>query len=198
MGRKSIERKRKPLSKKAKIWVRDLIPILQQQDLQKLTLDELAELIGKSKSTIYTYFSTKEEIYKTVVEMILDDLSFVTSDEAIQGKDYELIYRRMLLKLSEGIHGLHINFLEQIQSNFPEIWKLIEDFSFTVISNFEVIYQRGMNSGQFKTFRISLLTAMDHHFVLSMMTNSEQFQKQGMSLNDLVTEYLELRLSALK
>lgn len=44
----------------------------------------------------------------------------------------------------------------------------------------------------------SLLTVLDNHFVISIMTNTAQFRGQGMSLNDLVTEYLELRLSALR
>jgi AcrR family transcriptional regulator len=196
MGRKPIARKRKPLTDKARVWVRQLVPLLQDQDLEKLTLDELAELMGKSKSTIYSYFSTKEEIYQTAVQLVLDELVFVISPEAIKGEDMELVLRSMLLEISEGIEGISIRFLEQIQDHFPEIWLTIEHFTDKLLSNFEVIYKEGMRSGTFKQFNLPLILALDRHFVMSIMTDSNQFSSQ-MELKELVRDYLELRLSAL-
>ncbi len=198
MGRKSKEIERKPLTEKTKLWVRELLLLLQHRSLNNLTMDDLAELIGKSKSTIYSYFSTKEEIYQTAVQLILDDLKEVVSEEVIEGDNMELVYRSILLKISEGIEGLSISFLEQIQMYFPEVWLIIEKFTDKLLTTLERVYKKGMHSGDFKTFNISLLTAMDKHFVMSIMTNSAQFGAQGMSLNDLVTEYLELRIRALK
>ena len=198
MGRKSTAKARKPLTAKAKVWVRELVPLLQDKPLNKLTLDELAELMGKSKSTIYSYFSTKEEIYQTAVQLILDDLAMVVSEEILLGEDMEKVYRSILLKISEGIEGISISYLEQIQKYFPEVWSVIEAFTEKLLAILEVVYTQGMQSGKFKTFNISLLTALDNHFVMSIMTDTAQFSDQGMSLNDVVTEYLELRLSALK
>ena len=154
--------------------------------------------MGKSKSTIYSYFSTKEEIYQTAVQLILDDLAMVVSEEILLGEDMEKVYRSILLKISEGIEGISISYLEQIQKYFPEVWSVIEAFTEKLLAILEVVYTQGMQSGKFKTFNISLLTALDNHFVMSIMTDTAQFSDQGMSLNDVVTEYLELRLSALK
>jgi AcrR family transcriptional regulator len=157
------------------------------------------ELTGRSKSTIYSYFSTKEEIFKTAVYLILDDMKDVIASEAMKSEDdMEQVYRSMLIKISVGIEGISIGFLEQIKQHFPEVWLIIEAFIGQVLTNLESIYRKGMQSGDFKRFNISLLTALDNHFVMSIMTNTAKFQGQGMSLNDLVTEYLELRLSALK
>ncbi|MGB0524802.1 MAG: TetR/AcrR family transcriptional regulator [Flammeovirgaceae bacterium] len=198
MGRKAIERKRKPLTEKVKAWVRELVLMIQDKPIHALTLDELAELIGKSKSTIYTYFSTKEEIYQTGVQLILESIKEVISPKAIEGDDMELVLRAMLFKISEGIAGISIRFLEQLKIHFPRIWQVIEMFTDKLLANLERIYQKGMQTGVFKPFNISLLTALDRHFVMSIMTNATQFSHQGMSFNDLVTEYLELRLSALR
>ncbi len=198
MGRKSIERVRKELTPKAKTWVRDLVPLLQDKALDKLTLDELAELMGKSKSTIYSYFSTKEEIYQTAVQLILDDMIFVISSKATDGDDMEAVLRTMLMKIGEGIEGISISFLEQIQSHFPEVWSIIQHFTDKLLDNFEVIYKVGMQEGTFRRFNLELLLALDQHFIMSIMTDAQKFKGHGMSLNDLVTEYLELRFSALK
>lgn len=198
MGRKSIARQRKPLTKKTKIWVREIVPLLQDQSLDKLTLDELALLMGKSKSTIYSYFSTKEEIYGTAVLLILEDLRYVISPEAVEGDDMETVLRSMLTKISLGIEGISMGFLEQLKEHFPEVWVSVEHFTDKLLANLEQVYDQGMKSGTFKTFNISLLTDLDRHFVMSIMTNSKRFSEQGMSLNDLVTEYIELRLNALR
>ena len=61
MGRKPLAKDRKPLSAKSENWFRELFPKLQDQTLHKLMLDELALLTNKNKSTLYSYFATKEE-----------------------------------------------------------------------------------------------------------------------------------------
>jgi len=49
MGRHSKEKERKPLTEKAKTWVRELVAMLQHRPLHKLTIDELAELTGEEQ-----------------------------------------------------------------------------------------------------------------------------------------------------
>ncbi len=198
MGRKSIERARKPLNDKARSWVRQLVPLLQDQKLDKLTLDELAVLMGKSKSTIYSYFSTKEEIYQTTVQLVLNDLAESISEEEIKEQNMAVVLRSMLLTIAKGIEGISINFLEQLQKHFPEIWATIEDFTDNLLATFESIYEKGMEEGSFRSFNLPLLLALDRHFVMSIMTDSKNFSDQGMGLDDLVVEYLELRLNALR
>ena len=197
MGRRSIERSRKPLTEKAKGWIRDLIPKLQDKDLSKLTLDDLASLMGKSKSTIYSYFSTKEEIYITAVQLVLNDMASLGSFD-LDEDDMEGALRLVLTQISAGIEDISISFLEQIRSAFPQAWAIIEEFAKMVLNLLENIYKEGMKQGAFKEYNISLLSSLDNYFVMNMMTNASLFSKQGMTLDDLVKEYLELRLSALR
>ncbi|MDN3204533.1 TetR/AcrR family transcriptional regulator [Algoriphagus sediminis] len=198
MGRKALNRERKELTKKAKKWVKGLIPLLQDKDIENLTLDELVALMGKSKSTIYSYFSTKEEIYQTSIILYLEDMSFLVSPEAIEGEDMEKVFRSMLFKISEGLEGISIQFLEQIQKYFPESWGIVENFINSLLANFEKVYQKGMAQGTFRKFNLPLLLALDRHFVMSMITDSSQVEEHQMSLKGLVNEYLNLRMSALK
>ena len=198
MGRKAIVRERKPLNDKARNWVRNVVPLLQDQALDKLTLDQLAELMGKSKSTIYSYFSTKEEIYQTAVQLVLDSLVDTISPEAIEGENMEAVLEQMLMTISEGIEGISIHFLEQIQKHFPDVWLIIEGFTDLLIANFKEIYSRGMRAGTFRPYNLELLLALDKHFVMSIMTDTSKFEEQGLTLNLLVKDYIELRLFALR
>jgi AcrR family transcriptional regulator len=198
MGRKALDKTRRPLSEKAKTWMRDLLPKLQDKQLDKLTLDQIALLSGRSKSTIYTYFNSKEEIYLTAIQMVLTDLKASIYTEIPKNLSMEESYREILFKISKGISGLSIQFLGEIQTYFPKVWMEVEQFTDSLLLTFRAIYKRGMQSGEFYFFNVELLMAMDSHFVMSIMTDSKRFKHNNITLNDLVVEYLELRIKALK
>ncbi|WP_299710170.1 TetR/AcrR family transcriptional regulator [uncultured Tenacibaculum sp.] len=197
MGRKALERERKQLSKKAEAWVKELFYKVQYEKLDKLTLDELAALVQKSKSTIYTYFKTKEEIYATMVGMVLQDIEEVVFDELEDGADVINFYETILLKISDSIEGISIHFLDEIQTNFPKIWNEIKQVTDRVLSTFSLIYKRGMKTGVFADFNINLLLAMDNTFIMNIMTDHDSFKDEDLSLKDVVNQYLKLRINAL-
>ena len=195
MGRKALEKERRPLSPKAELWVRELFPKLQNRSLEKLTLDEIAILINKSKSTIYTYFTTKEEIFTTTVELILKDLEPAVLEEIPKGQNMVELYTQRLTKISDGISGMSIQFIHEIQTYYPMVWTTIKAFTDQILQTFKMIYEEGMRTGEFRKYNTELLMAMDDHFVLYIMTDSSKFS--DMSLNEIITEYLDLRLKAL-
>ena len=197
MGRKALDTERKELSSKAQIWVRELFYKVQNEKLDKLTLDDLAILAQKSKSTIYTYFKTKEEIYATMVAMVLDDLKDVVIEELSDDADVVSLYEQSLLKISDSIEGISIHFLEEIQTNFPRIWNHIKEVTDGILTTFSLIYKRGMETGVFANFNIALLLAMDNSFIMNIMTDHERFKEEKLSLKDIVSQYLHLRIKAL-
>ena len=197
MGRKAINKERKRLTPKAELWVKDLFFKLQDKKLNQLTLDEMASLIQKSKSTIYTYFKTKEEIYETVILMVLSDLENAIYEELPQNVDVILLYEEILFKICDGIQGMSIGFLNQIQLFFPDIWLKIHEFTNRILNTLKLIYDNGMSTGKFNVFNVRLLIAMDEVFIMSIMTDVKRFEEDNLSLEDLVNQYFKLRMKAL-
>ena len=74
MGRKSIDKERIQNTQKTDAWLEGLLPLLQDKDLAKLNMDQIAELMSKSKSTIYQYFRTKDEIFDRLVVLKLNQV----------------------------------------------------------------------------------------------------------------------------
>lgn len=197
MGRKAINKERKQLTPKAELWVKDLFFKLQDKKLNQLTLDEMASLIQKSKSTIYTYFKTKEEIYETVILMVLSDLENAIYEELPQNVDVILLYEEILFKICDGIQGMSIGFLNQIQLFFPDIWLKIHEFTNRILNTLKLIYDNGMSTEKFNVFNVRLLIAMDEVFIMSIMTDVKRFEEDNLSLEDLVNQYFKLRMKAL-
>ncbi len=197
MGRKAINKERKKLTIKAELWLQDLFYKLQDKDLDVLTLDEIAELIHISKSTIYTYFRTKEEIYSTIVERILEKLESLTYEKLFKGIDLLREYERLLLNICKIVQHISIHFLENIKLNFPDIWKKVNSCTNKILNTFMLLYKRGMSNGTFNVYNIELLLIMDENFIMNVITNSKAFSKEQLTLNELVNQYLVMRKRAL-
>lgn len=197
MGRKSIDKERKPLSKKATLWVEELFFILQDKKLNQLTLDEIAASINKSKSTIYTYFKTKEEIYETVILMVLSNLEDTIYEELPENVDIVDLYEELFFKICKGIDGMSIGFLNQIKRFYPNVWAKVYEFTNNVLNTLNLIYVEGMKLGRFNQFNTKLLIAMDEAFIMSIMTDVSRFKEDNLSLENIVNQYFKLRMKAL-
>lgn len=197
MGRKSIDKERKPLSKKATLWVEELFFILQDKKLNQLTLDEIAASINKSKSTIYTYFKTKEEIYETVILMVLSNLEDAIYEELPENVDIVDLYEELFFKICKGIDGMSIGFLNQIKRFYPNVWAKVYEFTNNVLNTLNLIYVEGMKLGRFNQFNTKLLIAMDEAFIMSIMTDVSRFKEDNLSLENIVNQYFKLRMKAL-
>ena len=196
MGRKSIDKNRKGPQAKTDRWLADLIPQLREQDLASLTMNDLAKLLGKSKSTLYEYFESKEEILTRAIALRIERIAAYREllDETHSEPE---VYRSVLEFLCEQISDISIQLLEQVQIHFPDIWQHIDQFLQLIITDLGALYERGMAKGVFRPTSIRLLTRLDQFFVTQIITDLTFKEEQGVSLDQLVRYYLELRFSGI-
>ena len=135
---------------------------------RKATMDEIASATRKGKSSIYYYFSSKEEIFKAVVDKEALELKKELQDEVSrhenptdQLKSYILLRMKKLQKVTNFYSTLksdylsHLEFAERIRRKFDE-----EEIE--VVRN---ILQGGVDSGKFSmedTYlgAVAIVTAM--------------------------------------
>ncbi len=197
MGRKSKDRPRKPRTEKTEAWMWTLLPKVQDIDLDKLTMDELSAYIGKSKSTIYEYFQTKEEILLYLAQVVMEPLAEELFNSSNKGSSSKDEYIHVIEVLGRGLAGVSTHLLEQMKGNFPTVWMAIDNFIILVLDKISKIYKSGMNAGEFQKYNIDLLLALDRHFVSSIITHaSDSIPYEQVNL--LIEEYLNLRLGGLK
>ena len=108
------------------------------------------------------------------------------------------VYQTVLEFLCEQISDISIQLLEQVQVNFPDIWGHIDQFLQLIIDDLGALYERGIERGVFRPTSIRLLTRLDQFFVTQVITDSTFKEEQGVSLDQLVRYYLELRFSGIK
>lgn len=192
MGRKSVERSRKPRSEKTKKWAEALLPLIQQVSLSDLTIDQLAELLGKSKSTLYEYFNSKEEIILYIIEVRLEKIKAYKSSLPkwfVTGS-----YQETISLLAQQTEDIEAEFLSDLKVNFPVAWEQVEIFINDLLNDFKEFYKAGIEKGIFRKVSVDLLIAMDKHFLTELMLNSQFIKQSGINLGEVIRDYLEIRM----
>lgn len=194
MGRKSLDKQRIANDAKTDLWLENLLPLLQDRNLAKLNMDQIAKLIGKSKSTIYQYFKTKDEIFARLVDIKLDQVQDSISGNHEDKSTLEL-YEHFVIRICKGLDGITIHFIDQMKTVFPAVWVKIERFMNQVLAFLKTLYLKGMNEGIFKNYPLSLLLGMDEFFMYQYITRPD---RPISDVDELVRHYMALRLEGLK
>ena len=128
MGRKSTNKVRSVDKVKKKAWAKALFPLLQKEGLRNLTMDNLANYLQKSKSTLYEYFNSKEEIINLSLIYKLKDLS--SYPEILHNRDLDHIsrYQLFIQFISNGVSDISKVFLYDLRNFFPESWIVVNEF----------------------------------------------------------------------
>tara|TARA_B110000091_G_scaffold211559_1_gene256451 strand:- start:262 stop:864 length:603 start_codon:yes stop_codon:yes gene_type:complete len=197
MGRKSLNKKRKPINKKVDIWLGELLLNIQNKDLEKLTIDDLAKLAEKSKSTIYEYFESKEEILLAACKTRITTLSETISNTLQQKIDVIKLYERLVEIFAEGTSGISISFLQGIKQSYPNVWSIIENFTDNFVEILKEQYKLGIKEGIFNPISVDLMSHLDKIFVMQVVTNPTLFNDKEYTISKLISDYLNLRLKGL-
>ena len=127
--------------------------IFNKYGYKKTAVDEIAHQLGKGKSSIYYYFSGKEEIFQAVVEKEADKLrglvreSINKSNDPIEKIKNYVLTRVIVYKEGTSFYNalknddlLHLDFIENLRKKY-------ETTEIEVLKN---ILNEGVKSGKFK------------------------------------------------
>lgn len=197
MGRKSVDRVRKINPKKRREWIKQLYPHFRDQGLQDLKMDRIAKLLNKSKSTVYEYFATKEEIVAETISFKLEALlgfeDILENKEHSLEKRYQLLMEYMIPVLTDISNIL----LADIKQLFPQLWVQIDSFYDHASMVLKRYYQEGMDKGVFRKINPAILSLSDRFFFTELV--DPQFLKDNqLKPEDAFKAYFELKFKGLE
>ncbi len=197
MGRKAILRNRKDKDQKVEQWTLAMLPKLKHANLGILTMDDLARLMNKSKSTIYQYFTTKEEIFEYITRIRIGYLKAYKNEIAAEVLQLDYHYDMLIRILTKGARDISSNYLKQLKEHFPTAWKIIEEFLFEMLQDMKQFYHLGIESKLFKPVSVDLLIKLDEYFIMQLFTDDKFFNQTTETLESTVKDYMFLRFEGL-
>jgi AcrR family transcriptional regulator len=121
--------------------------------LKKTTMEDIANAMGKGKSTLYYYFLGKIEIFEAVVDEELKNLLRLTRQAinlANTAKDKLKAYSRTRARVMEKFHNLSSVVYEDIFNHIGVVLKLKQKHDEIQVDLIKEILKGGVQSGEFK------------------------------------------------
>jgi len=196
MGRKSIPRERKINHEKMGDWTHKLFPYFQKHGLNHVTMDEVSVFLGKSKTTLYDYFRTKEDMLALLINERMDIIRQFKEPLNDERYDFKTRYQNTVMFLSTHIADISNLFLKDLQKLFPTLWETVMAFldeSAIILKDF---YAKGIKAGQFNNINGGVLVLTDHLF-FHALTNADILEQQKLTMETAFVEYLKLRFDGL-
>ncbi|TAE19334.1 MAG: TetR/AcrR family transcriptional regulator [Bacteroidetes bacterium] len=196
MGRKAIPRERKNNPEKMGDWTQKLFPYFQKNGLDHVTMDEIADYLGKSKTTLYDYFQTKEELLGVIIDDKLEALRGFAPFLQDEKQDFKTRYMNAVAYLSGELSDITTVFLRDVQKFFPQLWERVVVFIDESTAVLKEFYTKGIDAGIFTSFNVSVLILTDQVFFHSL-TSPALLERLNLSVNSAFIEYLNLRFEGL-
>ncbi len=133
--------------------------IFKRFGFTKTSIGDIANAARKGRRTIYTYFTSKEEIYKAVIEKEVNNLKnklskVVLSESDAQNKLKDYLFTRMMT-----INEL-ANYYDALRNDYLNDFKIIEtireNFDNQEIAMISEILTEGVKNNEFKIDNINL------------------------------------------
>lgn len=115
----------------------------RNQGFNAIRMEELATKAGITKKTIYSYFTSKQDITEKVVGAFISDVTYKVENIMNKSDLIENIASTVESLLKDGAFLFNIQSLQDLQIYYPETWQRIEDFRINMIGSVvDVIYKR--------------------------------------------------------
>lgn len=126
---------------------------------EKTTMDDIAKAVGKKKSALYYYFSTKEDVFIAVIEGEIDMIKskIINNIESQESaKDKLNVYVLTRFKMFGKLANFYQTFKEDYVKNYDFVQKIRRGYDITEGRMIEAIFKYGVERGEFKKIDISL------------------------------------------
>ena len=192
MGRKAINKKRKPLNTKQQKWLGEVMPYFYENGMRKPTMDDIAEHLNLTKATIYNYYSSKEDLihdalwFKLVELQKFRDLLF---DDSIEFTER---YYKGAQFFTKSLKGMSALYLEDLKNYFPKTWAAVDLFREKSAENIKTYYQAGINKGVFRDFNVDMMAETDLFF-FDMMIDAKFLRKNNITVEEAFAQYFKMK-----
>ena len=164
----------------------------------KLTMDDVADELKISKKTIYKEFSSKDEIFETMVDYVFDNIK-KREKEILNSNEYSTIekIRLFLSAMPESYRNINFQELHPLKDKYPKVYKKLQKRLETGWEPAFKLLEQGKQEGiiredaDLKIFKIMMEASLERFFEKDVMKGS------GRKYNDYLNEVVDILLNGI-
>lgn len=192
MGRNSTSKRRKEEHPKKELWLQKVAPTVLSRGIHNISANELAAMMGMSKSTYYEYFASKEDLLVEVLRLKFEralQIQSILSDERIPFADR---YSHGLGLIVDVLKDVSEAFLRELKMHYPEQWGMLEQMVEAVLVLVGAYYKQGMEQRIFRTYTLETLIETDRIFLYTLL-NPDYLSQTKRLLSSSLQEFMHLK-----
>ena len=191
MGRISIDKKRIKSPKKREELANKLFPEFMERGIKEISANDLCEITGKSKATIYKHYDSKKEIVEYILGNKLKELSSF-GEILLQNSSFENRYKNAVTFVSSILKNITPIFLQDLKELYPDLWEQVEFFKRMALEILREFYSEGIKQKKFIDINPDYLLLQDELF-FNTLSNPEILTSKKLKLKDTFDAYFEIR-----
>ena len=192
MGRKAISKKRNTNPKRRQKYLLQLMPVFYEYGLQALSMNDICVKLNVSKATLYNYFATKEEMVAAILQHVLDEISGFEAILSDKKQPFFDRYFSAVQLLTKSVAGMSVLFLNDLQTNFPGLWQLVQDFKSNAANELRKFYEEGKKANIFKGYSTNILVLSDRLF-FDAFSDPKVLAENNLTIEEAFKEYFKLK-----
>jgi len=123
---------------------------------RKVTMDEIAEDLAMSKNTIYKTFTSKEEIAKSLVKRLQQQINVGLLDIEKTQKDPLKAFSSCVLLMRKKLGPWFEHFFREIPVELPDLWEEFVRYRNEKILEIRSLVDKGIKKGSFRKVNPSI------------------------------------------
>ena len=150
----------------------------------RFTTEDLAKELGTSKRTIYSYFSTKDEIIEKTIDFVFSEI--ITSDTEILENNQYTIQQKLTLYFNNIPYiynlGPIISHSDDLQRYYPHLWDKVNNYLDTIWDDVIQLVEQGIKSNELQEIDTVILKLMLNE-TLRKLLDYEYISRNQVSFN---------------
>jgi len=192
MGRKAIDKERKPLNAKQQKWLTQVMPYFYKNGMRKPTMDDIAEHLNLSKATIYNYYSSKEDLIHDALWLKLVELQKFRDLLFDDSVEFTERYYKGAHFFTKSLKGMSAIYLEDLKKYFPKTWADVDMFREKSAENIKTYYKAGIEKGICRKFNVHMMAETDLFF-FDMMIDAKFLRKNNITVEEAFDQYFKMK-----
>ena len=162
----------------------------------KFTMNDIATDLHMAKKTIYTFYSSKEEMLNAMIDTGYEDIQKNKQEIIASDLPYEEKVRQVMIAMPEQFQVIDFRMLSDLNEKYPDVYKNLQR---QLENNWEPVIrllQEGMDQHKIRNISIPVLRQMITATFESFLS-TDNLKQEGISYKDACNYMMDIVMNGI-
>ena len=160
--------------------------------VRSFTVEALSQRLAMSKKTIYKFFPTKDNLIHAILKFAMNRVESIFESVMANEPNPAVQFIKIMEKISKIMGKTSVHRLVELKSQYPMIWREIEQFRLSRVDKFYDILIKGQEEGLVRNEIDVKMTVIIYINIVNTTFQPEFFIKYDLSVNNTIQGFVDI------